>query len=140
MKEINEHFCRLIQMVEDNIFNADDNATDSLLYFIRMISNHWRNNPNPFYSANYEQAMTKVKAVYKKLEEVDISDCNPEKLKAILDYAVFLYDVEKNTQKACAIAEKAVKTVMEKVDVLDEETFRDVKSTVEMLKENLTLW
>lgn len=29
---------------------------------------------------------------------------------------------------------------MEKIDELDEETFRDAKSIIELLKENLTLW
>ena len=29
---------------------------------------------------------------------------------------------------------------MEKIDEVDEETFRDAKSIIELLKENLTLW
>ena len=37
------------------------------------------------------------------------------------------------------VAKKATKSVVE-IDDLDEEDFRDAKSIIELLKENLTLW
>ncbi len=41
---------------------------------------------------------------------------------------------------ACKLAEIALQDSMAKIDEVDEETFRDAKSIIELLKENLTLW
>ena len=36
--------------------------------------------------------------------------------------------------------ESALSDALEKIDDVDEETFRDAKSIIELLKENLSLW
>ena len=43
-------------------------------------------------------------------------------------------------KKACEIGENALTEALEKIDDVDEETFRDAKSIIELLKENLSLW
>ena len=54
--------------------------------------------------------------------------------------SVFYYEVMDDKKHACSIAETALKDAMDKIDDVDEETFRDSKSVIELLKENLTLW
>ena len=46
----------------------------------------------------------------------------------------------KNHAKACELADSALQNALEKIDDLEEEDFRDAKSIIELLKENLTLW
>jgi len=43
-------------------------------------------------------------------------------------------------KKACELGETALTEALEKIDDVDEETFRDAKSIIELLKENLSLW
>ena len=43
-------------------------------------------------------------------------------------------------KKACELGEQALSEALEKIDDVDEETFRDAKSIIELLKENLSLW
>ncbi len=43
-------------------------------------------------------------------------------------------------KKACDLGERALTEALEKIDDVDEETFRDAKSIIELLKENLSLW
>lgn len=45
-----------------------------------------------------------------------------------------------DNKKACALAEGALQDAMSKIDEVEEEMFRDAKSIIELLKENLTLW
>jgi len=45
-----------------------------------------------------------------------------------------------DNKQACTLAETALQDAMNKIDDVDEETFRDAKSIIELLKENLTLW
>ena len=46
----------------------------------------------------------------------------------------------KNHGKACELADNALQTSLERIDELEENEFRDAKSIIELLKENLTLW
>ena len=57
-----------------------------------------------------------------------------------MDYSVFYYEVMNNHKMACEFGEVALSEALEKIDDVDEETFRDAKSIIELLKENLSLW
>ena len=69
-----------------------------------------------------------------------LNACNPIKLGLALNFSVFHYEVMQDNRKACILAENALQEAMNKIDDVDEETFRDAKSIIELLKENLTLW
>ncbi len=43
-------------------------------------------------------------------------------------------------KKACQLGEVALQSALDKIDECDEDTFRDAKSIIELLKENLSLW
>ena len=43
-------------------------------------------------------------------------------------------------KSAVELGETALTEALEKIDDVDEETFRDAKSIIELLKENLSLW
>jgi 14-3-3 protein epsilon len=53
---------------------------------------------------------------------------------------VFHYEVLKDPKKAIELADAALQQALDKIDELGEEEFRDAKSIIELLKENLTLW
>jgi 14-3-3 protein epsilon len=48
--------------------------------------------------------------------------------------------VLKDPKKAIQLADAALQQALDKIDELGEEEFRDAKSIIELLKENLTLW
>ena len=70
----------------------------------------------------------------------DLNACNPIRLGLALNYSVFQYEVMNDHKKACELGESALTEALEKIDDVDEETFRDAKSIIELLKENLSLW
>ena len=45
-----------------------------------------------------------------------------------------------DSKKACELAETALKEAQSKASEVDEETFRDARSILELLQENLSLW
>jgi len=69
-----------------------------------------------------------------------LNACNPIRLGLALNYSVFHYEVMNDHKKALELGEKALSEALEKIDDVDEETFRDAKSIIELLKENLSLW
>jgi 14-3-3 protein epsilon len=79
---------------------------------------------------------------YKKAEtsSTSLNACNPIRLGLALNFSVFYYEVMEDHKKACQLGEQALTDALEKIDDVDEETFRDAKSIIELLKENLSLW
>ena len=69
-----------------------------------------------------------------------LNACNPIRLGLALNFSVFYYEVMNDHKHACELGEKALADALEKIDEVDEETFRDAKSIIELLKENLSLW
>ena len=69
-----------------------------------------------------------------------LNACNPIRLGLALNFSVFHYEVMNNHKMACELGEAALSDALEKIDDVDEETFRDAKSIIELLKENLSLW
>ena len=45
-----------------------------------------------------------------------------------------------NHKRACELCHSALTEGLEKIEDVDEEMFRDAKSIIELLKENLSLW
>lgn len=70
----------------------------------------------------------------------DLGACNPIRLGLALNFSVFHFEVMNDHKKACELGENALQQALEKIDDCDEETFRDAKSIIELLKENLSLW
>ena len=118
---------------------ADD---ESKAFFHKMIGDYYR------YVAE-SAAEDKIEAVrngalkgYGSAQENagSLNACNPIRLGLALNYSVFQYEVMNDHKKACELGESALTEALEKIDDVDEETFRDAKSIIELLKENLSLW
>ena len=69
-----------------------------------------------------------------------LNPCNPIRLGLALNFSVFHFECMNDSKKACTLAENALQEALSKIDDCDEETFRDAKSIIELLKENLSLW
>ena len=77
---------------------------------------------------------------YNEANQIALPPCNPIKLGLALNFSVFHYEVMKNHKAACELADQALQEALDKIDELEEDDFRDAKSIIELLKENLTLW
>merc|ERR1711935_1218921 len=115
---------------------------ESKAFFQKMIGDYYR------YVAESatEETLNEVKqGALSGYEEADklskgLNACNPIRLGLALNYSVFHYEVMNDHKKACELGEVALSEALEKIDDVDEETFRDAKSIIELLKENLSLW
>lgn len=51
-----------------------------------------------------------------------------------------MHEVMHDYKRACAVADKALSAALEKIDDLQEEEFKEAKNTIELIKENLSVW
>jgi 14-3-3 protein epsilon len=115
---------------------------ESKAFFTKMVGDYYR------YVAESAKDEVKEKVKNGALEgynaahqhSATLNACNPIRLGLALNFSVFYYEVLNDHKKACELGEKALADALEKIDEVDEETFRDAKSIIELLKENLSLW
>ena len=109
-------------------------------FFVKMVGDYYRYISENAKGDKLEEVKTKALAAYDEANKIELPPCNPIKLGLALNYSVFHYEVMKNHKKACELADNALTDALDKIDELQEDDFRDAKSIIELLKENLTLW
>jgi len=116
--------------------------TEGKAFFLKMIGDYYRYMAESAKGDKLAQAKDGALANYKEADTVakELQACNPIKLGLALNFSVFYYEVMQDSKMACQLAETSLQEAMGKIDDVDEETFRDAKSIIELLKENLTLW
>ena len=128
-------------IVEENILstNADDEARS---FFLKMVGDYYRYIAESAQGDKLKQVSEKALASYQTASEAanKLGPCNPIRLGLALNFSVFHYEVMSNSAKACELAEHALKEAQSKASEVDEDTFRDARSILELLQENLSLW
>ena len=107
-----------------------------------MIGDYYR------YIAEAAQGAKLAGVTQSALEQYDLATeaanqlgpCNPIRLGLALNFSVFHYEVMNDPKKACVLADAALKEAQAKASEVDEDTFRDARSILELLQENLSLW
>ena len=118
------------------------NDHEGKAFFQKMIGDYYRYMAESAQGDRLNQARDGALEAYKEANTstTELQACNPIKLGLALNFSVFYYEVMQDNKQACKLAEEALQDAMAKIDEVDEETFRDAKSIIELLKENLTLW
>ena len=109
-------------------------------FFVKMVGDYYRYIAENAKDAKFEEVKQKALEAYNEANGLDLPACNPIKLGLALNFSVFHYEVMKNHSEACRLADAALGEALDKIDELEEDDFRDAKSIIELLKENLTLW
>lgn len=109
-------------------------------FFVKMVGDYFRYIAENAKGDNLEKVKENALKAYESANEITLQPCNPIKLGLALNFSVFQYEVMKNHKKACEIADQSLQEALDKIDELEEDDFRDAKSIIELLKENLTLW
>ena len=115
---------------------------ESKAFFYKMIGDYYRYVAESADASILEEVKNGAIDGYQNADKhsKSLNPCNPIRLGLALNYSVFYYEVMNQHGKACELGEQALTEALEKIDDVDEETFRDAKSIIELLKENLSLW
>lgn len=115
-------------------------AEEPKAFFVKMVGDYYRYIAENAKGDKLESVKVEALKAYAEANAIELAPCNPIKLGLALNFSVFHYEVMKNHKAACELADKALQEALDKIDDLGEEDFRDAKSIIELLKENLTLW
>jgi 14-3-3 protein epsilon len=138
--ELQKNCQDIIDMIKGDGMKTSD--SEGRAFFLKMIGDYYRYMAESATGDVLSKARDGALEHYKQAETAgqSLHACNPIKLGLALNFSVFHYEVMQDNKQACQLAETALQDAMNKIDDVDEETFRDAKSIIELLKENLTLW
>jgi len=129
----------VIDMINSKVLSKDCQP-EAKAFFIKMVGDYYRYIAENAKESKLDDVKNKALKAYDEANEITLPPCNPIKLGLALNFSVFHYEVMKNHAAACKLADEALQNALDKIDELEEDDFRDAKSIIELLKENLTLW
>jgi len=69
-----------------------------------------------------------------------LAETHPTRLGLALNFSVCYYEILKEPQKACELAKKSFDDAIEKLDTLNDASYKDSTLIMQLLRDNLTLW
>jgi len=132
----------IVNLVKDKCLSLATNG-ESKAFFLKMAGDYYRYVAESATGDKLNEVKQGALDYYNQASEIstkELGACNPIRLGLALNFSVFHYEVMNDHKKACELGETALQSALDKIDECDEETFRDAKSIIELLKENLSLW
>ena len=139
--ELYEQCMSIVENVKDKCMKVAS-TDETKAFFYKMIGDYYRYVAECADADKLESVKNGALENYQPAQtsSESLNACNPIRLGLALNFSVFHYEVMKNHKAACDLADKALQEALDKIDELEEDDFRDAKSIIELLKENLTLW
>jgi len=117
-----------------------DQETENKVFLLKMSADYYRylaefkddisnkENAEKFYKNAFDLAMQ------------ELPETHPTRLGLALNYSVCCYEIMKKQELACQIAKEAFDSAIEKLDTLNDSSYKDSTLIMQLLRDNLTLW
>jgi len=129
--------------------DADDEAakkdkTETQVFYKKMIGDYYRYLCE-FAEPESDKLKKQKEMCAKWYEEAqkdakDLPETHPTRLGIALNFSVCQYEILKNKKQACTIAKEAFDDAVEKLDRLNDNSYKDSTMIMQLLRDNLTLW
>merc|ERR1711962_1124252 len=127
---LKEHLCK----------NVKGNGDETEVFYLKMCGDYYR------YLSEFKTDDKEVKANAEKYyrEAMDVAEANlnethPTRLGLALNFSVCYYEILKEPEKACDLAKKSFDAAIEKLDELNDASYKDSTLIMQLLRDNLTL-
>merc|ERR1712048_717018 len=111
------------------------------VFYLKMGGDHYR------YLSEFKTEDKEIKAnaerYYKEamdVAEANLNETHPTRLGLALNFSVCYYEILKEPEKACDLAKKSFDAAIEKLDTLNDASYKDSTLIMQLLRDNLTLW
>ena len=129
----------IIELVQTHVLTKAG-SDEPKAFFCKMVADYHRYVCEIATGERLETAKDEAKKHYEEASAIEMSPCSAVKLGLALNMSVFYYEVMKDRTNACKFADNALNLALNKIDELGENEFRDAKTIIELMKENLNLW
>jgi len=143
-EELNEVCNEVIKLLESTTKVAKAEATDSkkedLVFYLKMSGDYYRYLSEFQTTETNQQTAEKYYQEATEVAEENLPETHPTRLGLALNYSVCCYEITDKKELACTIAKKAFDSAIEKLDTLNDMSYKDSTLIMQLLRDNLTLW
>jgi hypothetical protein len=128
---LTDHLCK----------NVEGNGDETEVFYLKMCGDYYRylsefrtdeEDYKKFAEEYYQKAMN--------VAEANLNETHPTRLGLALNFSVCYYEILKEPEKACDLAKKSFDAAIEKLDTLNDASYKDSTLIMQLLRDNLTLW
>lgn len=121
--------------------NSDtENIKEDIVFYLKMSGDYHRYlsefNPTSDHSKTAEEFYREATDV----ADEHLPETHPTRLGLALNFSVCCYEILDKKENACDIAKKAFDSAIEKLDTLNDNSYKDSTLIMQLLRDNLTLW
>jgi len=128
---LTDHLCK----------NVEGNGDETEVFYLKMCGDYYRYLSE--FRTESEEYKSKAEEYYKKamdVAEANLNETHPTRLGLALNFSVCYYEILKKPEKACDLAKKSFDAAIEKLDTLNDASYKDSTLIMQLLRDNLTLW
>jgi tetratricopeptide (TPR) repeat protein len=138
-----EEICKeVIEVLSNNLLKTvSGNNDETEVFYLKMSGDYYR------YLAEFrtdnQSYKEKSQEYYQKALDVaqeNLPETHPTRLGLALNFSVCYYEILKQPEKACDLAKKSFDAAIEKLDTLNDASYKDSTLIMQLLRDNLTLW
>jgi len=139
-----EDLCKdVLKLLEDTLIPHKDASEEAKVFYRKMAGDYYRYLAEFITTDELPQLQKKSADYYKQAMDaattlMDATD--PVRLGLALNYSVCLYEIMKDKDGACSLAQSAFDEAILKLDRCDEQQYKDGTLILQLLRDNLTLW
>lgn len=136
-----EDVCKeAISLLDMMTASETDLDNENKVFLLKMSADYYR------YLAEFKDDLSNrenAEKYYKNafdLATKELPETHPTRLGLALNYSVCCYEIMKKQELACEIAKEAFDSAIEKLDTLNDSSYKDSTLIMQLLRDNLTLW
>jgi 14-3-3 protein epsilon len=138
-----EKICKeVIDLLINNLIKQVSGKNDETeVFYLKMTGDYYRYLSE--FRSSEEEYKNKAKEYYQKALDVatdNLPETHPTRLGLALNFSVCYYEILKQPEKACELAKKSFDSAIEKLDTLNDSSYKDSTLIMQLLRDNLTLW
>jgi len=129
--------------------NVKGNGDETEVFYLKMCGDYYRylsefrGAGQVDYEGDKKTFPMMAEVYYKKamdVAEANLNETHPTRLGLALNFSVCYYEILKKPNKACELAKKSFDAAIEKLDTLNDASYKDSTLIMQLLRDNLTLW
>jgi len=143
-KELKEVCDEVIKLLELTTKVAKDEGSDSkkedLVFYLKMSGDYYRYLSEFIPEESYQSTAERYYIEATEVADEHLPETHPTRLGLALNYSVCCYEILDKKDAACDTAKKAFDSAIEKLDTLNDSSYKDSTLIMQLLRDNLTLW
>jgi hypothetical protein len=140
-KELDDVCREILTLLDDHLIPlVKGKGDEDEVFFYKMAGDYYR------YLCEIDQSEANVEAARKNYQSAweiaseKLTTVHPTRLGLALNFSVCYYEILKDSKKACKMAKEAFDDAIDKLDDIEDASYKDATLIMQLLRDNLTLW